>query len=47
MHHNMEDTLQETEQSRKFSNQVFISLPYLKTVLNRSNIVIIVREWAI
>ena len=34
MHHHMEDTLQETEQPRKFSNQVFIGIPYSKTVLN-------------
>ena len=34
MHHHMEDTLQETEQPRKFSNQVFIGLLYSKTVLN-------------
>ena len=34
MHHHMEDTLQETEQPRKFSNQVFIALLYSKTVLN-------------
>ena len=34
MHHHMEDTLQETKQPRKFSNQVFIGLLNLKTVLN-------------
>ena len=32
--HYMADTLQETEQPRKFSNQVFIGLPYSKTVWN-------------
>ena len=26
MHHHMEDTLHETEQPKKFSNQVFIGL---------------------
>ena len=46
MHHHMEDTLQETEQPRKFSNHVFIGLFYSKTVLNGLNIVIDVREWA-
>ena len=45
MHHHMEDTLQETELPRKFSNQAFISLPYLETVLNGLNGVIDVREW--
>ena len=34
MHHHMEDTLQGIEQPRKFSNQVFISQLYSKTVLN-------------
>ena len=34
MHHNMEDTLQEIRQPRKFSNQDFIGLLYSKTVLN-------------
>ena len=34
MHHHMEDTLQETEQPKKFSNQVFIDLLYSKTVLS-------------
>ena len=45
MHHHMEETLQETKQPRKFSNQVFIGLPYSETVLNMLNIVINVREW--
>ena len=44
MHHLMEDTLQETEQPIKFSNQVFIGLLYSKTVLNGLYIMIIVRE---
>ena len=35
MNHPMEDTLQEIEQPIKFSNQVFISLLYSETVLNR------------
>ena len=47
MHHHMKDTLQEKEQPRKFSNQVFIGLLYSKTVLNGGNIVINVEEWAI
>ena len=47
MHHHMKDTLQETKQPRKFFNQVFIGLLYSNIVLNRLNIVIIVREWAI
>ena len=34
MRHHMEDTFQETELSKKFSNQAFIGLPYSKTVLN-------------
>ena len=34
MHYHMKDTLQETEQPRKFSYQVFIGLLYSKTVLN-------------
>ena len=33
MHRHMEDILQETKQPRKFYNQVFIGLPYSKTVL--------------
>ena len=33
MHHHMEGILQETEQPKKFSNQVFISQLYSKTVL--------------
>ena len=45
MHHHMEDTLQETEQPIKFSNQVFTSLPYSKTVLNGLRNVIDVKEW--
>ena len=47
MHHHMEDTLQEIEQPRKFSNQVFTSVLYLETILNGLNIVINVREWEI
>ena len=47
MHHHMEGILQETEQPRKFSNQVFIGLLYSEIVLNGLNIVIDVREWAI
>ena len=34
MHHHMEDILQEIEHHIKFSNQVFIGLLYLKTILN-------------
>ena len=34
MHYHTEDTLQEIEQPRIFSNKVFISLLYSKTVLN-------------
>ena len=34
MHHHIEDTLQEKEQPKKISNQVFIGLLYSKTVLN-------------
>ena len=34
MHHHTEDTLQEIEQPKKFSNLVFIGLLYSKTVLN-------------
>ena len=47
MHHHMEDTLQETEQPKKFSNKVFTGLLYSETILNELNIVIDVREWAI
>ena len=46
IHHHMEDTLQETEQPRKFSSQVFIGQLYSKTIMNGSNIVTYVREWA-
>ena len=46
MHHNMEDTLHETEQPKKFSNQVFTHLLYSETVMNGLNIVINAREWA-
>ena len=42
-----EGTLQETEQPRKFSNQVFTGLLYSETILNGLNIVMDVREWAI
>ena len=45
IHYHMEDTLQEIEQPRKFSNQVFIGQLYSETVLNGLNIVIDVREW--
>ena len=34
MHHHIEDTLQETRQPKKFSNQVFIGLLFSKIVLN-------------
>ena len=47
MHHHMEGTLQEIEQPRKFSNQVFTYLPHSETVLNGLNIMINFREWAI
>ena len=47
IHHHMENTLQETEQLRKFSSQVFIGQLCLKIVMNGSNIVTVVREWAI
>ena len=43
----LEDTLQETEQLKKFSSQVFIGQIYLKIVMNGSNTVTNVREWAI
>ena len=43
----MEDILQETKQPIKFSNQVFISLPYSKIVLSGLNFVINAREWEI
>ena len=46
MHHHREDTLQETEQPKKFSNHVFNSLLYLETVMNGLNILIDAREWA-
>ena len=47
MHHHMKDTLQETEQPRKFSDQVFTGLLYSEIVLNGLNIMINVKEWAI
>ena len=47
MHHHMDDTLQETGQPRKFSNQESTSLLYSETILNGLNIVIDVRESAI
>ena len=47
INHHMEDTLQETEQARKFSNHVHIDQLYSETVLNGLNIVTDVREWAI
>ena len=34
MDHHMEDTLYETKKPRKFYNQVFIVLPYSKTILS-------------
>ena len=40
MHHHIEDILQETKQPIKFSNQVFIGLPYSKIVLSELNFVI-------
>ena len=43
----MEDILQETKQPIKFSNQVFISLPYSKIVLSGLHFVINAREWEI
>ena len=46
IHHHMEDTFKETEQPRKFSNQVFIGQLYSGTVLNGLNTVTDVREWA-
>ena len=46
MHHHMEDTLEETEQPKKFSNKAFISLPYSETMLNWLNNVIDDREWS-
>ena len=45
IHHHMEDTLHEIEQPIKLSNQAFIGLLYLETVLNGLKIVINVREW--
>ena len=45
MHHHMEDILQETKQPTRFSNQVFIGLPFLKIVLSGLNFVINAREW--
>ena len=47
IHHHMDDTLQEKEQLRKIFGQVFIGQLYLKIVMNGSNIVTDVREWAI
>ena len=44
MYQHMEGTLQEKEQPRKLSNQVFTSLLYSKIVPNGLNIVIDVRE---
>ena len=46
MYHHMEDTLQEIEQPRKFSNEVFIDQLYSEVVLNGLNIMKYVREWA-
>ena len=42
----MEDTLQETGQLRKFCSKVFIGQIYSKIVMNGSNIVTDVRDWA-
>ena len=42
----MEDTLQEIKQLYKFSNYVFIGQLYSEIVMNGSNIVIDVKEWA-
>ena len=47
MHNHMEDILQEIKQPIKFSNHVFIGLPYSKIVLNGSNFVITAREWEV
>ena len=45
MHYHMEDILKETKQATRFSNQVFIDLPFLKIVLSGLNFVINAREW--
>ena len=42
-HYHMKDTLQEIEQPRKFSNEVFTGLPYSETVVNGLSNVIYVR----
>ena len=47
MHHHLEDISQETKQPIKFSNKVFIGLPYSKIVLNGKNFVINAREWEV
>ena len=44
MHYHMEEILQETKQPTKFSNLVFIDLPYSKIVLSGLNFVINARE---
>ena len=44
MHHHMEGTLQETEQPRKFSNQVITGLLYSEIILNGLSIVIDFKE---
>ena len=46
MHHHMEDTLQEIEQPKKISSQVYIGQLYSKIVMIRLNIVTYVRELA-
>ena len=47
MYHHIENILQETKQPIKFSNQVFIGLPYSKIVLSGLNFVINAREWEV
>ena len=47
MHHHMEDILQETKQPIKFSNYLFIGLPFSKIVLSGLNFVINAREWEV
>ena len=44
MHHHMQGTLQEIEQPKKLTNQVFTGLLYSETFLNGLSIVIDVRE---
>ena len=47
MHHNMEDILQKTKHPIKFSNHIFIGLPFSNIVLSGLNFVINAREWEI